>query len=284
MLLFRRRLVVVLSLVVAASGVQHQHQQVAVSTTRRSQYPMLYQLCRWPWTLWFFRSILFGRRREQHLPAGKATTLKELRIATTRARRSAAKHGMPLDDGTLCRYLEAAGWTLSFPDRSVASAIEDTVAWRERTPAARSPAHPDDAVLRVTPIISKRNERVLALRPAKRSAKWWTESLVSAVEIASRSSSSGSVCVVVDCANTKGSELLEAAKNAAPTFPVLSTHYPGRLGRVIVLKAAPTSRACWWFVRNLLDEKTRRKIDFVDNSQALSAALGIDHRRVTLVF
>lgn len=213
-------------------------------------------------------------RRKRRLDKSNEAILRALRAATCNARRSAAKHGMPLNDSTLCRYLQAAGWSLDFPDRSVAAAIADTVAWRERTPAARSPAPPDNAVVRVTPLVTTRGERLVALRPVKRSAKWWSDSLVAAVELACRESNY--VCVVIYCGDSSGADLLDAAKHAAPTFPIFSMHYPGRLGRVVVLDAKPASRACWWFIKNLIDVHTRNKICFIPDIHALKQLTGVD--------
>lgn len=218
------------------------------------------------------RRFLWGPTRSR-LPAEHAARLSALRQLTTDDRKRAAKHGMPLDDRTLCRYLEAAGWSMNFGDRSVATAIADTVAWRERTPAARSPALNDDAVS-VTRVVSPHGERVVSVRPARRSKAWWSENLVAAVELACRAAPN--VCVVIDCGSSSGADLLEAAKRAAPTFPILSTHYPGRLGRVVVVNAAPGSRACWWFIRPLIDRNTRHKVFFLNDLQALKRNLGID--------
>ncbi|KAJ8613983.1 hypothetical protein CTAYLR_005640 [Chrysophaeum taylorii] len=215
--------------------------------------------------------LALGRRRTAGtLTASQRSMIAMLRVEVARLKAVAAKRGMPLDDATLRRYLEAAGWSLQFRDRSVARAVEHTVEWRASAAAVRKPELDGRGLLLSQ--AAKSGDRVLRCEcklTAGRSPKWWQHALVSAVELASRDHATAKVCVLVDCRGAPGSSLFDAARSAASAFPLLSTHYPGRLGHVYVLGAGPASRACWWFIKNLLDANTRAKISFVSDTSAL---------------
>ena len=67
-------------------------------------------------------------------------------------KRRARSTGMPLDDATLCRYLECAGWRLAFDDRSVCAAIEARgrpLEWRASE--RELPASPESCESRESP-------------------------------------------------------------------------------------------------------------------------------------
>lgn len=233
----------------------------ALMANGRQVFRRLDVVRRFTW-LRLYAVALFAFVRRKKCPQRALVSTLRAQLDSPDLRRCAARCGMPLDDATLSRYLKAASWSLDFPDRSVKAAIEDTVKWRTVTPAAHSPHDGDlGQALAVTSLVSYKRERVLAFQCGVAASDDWADSLVRAVELGSRQN--GRVCVVVDCRHSSGGALLSLARAVAPAFPLLSTHYPGRLGRVFVLGAGPASKTCWWFIKNLIDKPTRQKIFFI---------------------
>ncbi|KAJ1449435.1 hypothetical protein M885DRAFT_622558 [Pelagophyceae sp. CCMP2097] len=222
------------------------------------------------------RASSLGSAARRRASGGAWTPAQRRALAALRAEvdapthRAAARAGMPLTDATLARYLACAGWAPRFRDRSVAAAVADTVAWRGRAPEVRRRGKRRGTLATAcwrTRAVTARGEAVVVVRCSAirgGDANAWREHLVRTVEEA-LGGRAQAVLVVVDCRGASSRRLLDAARAASPAFPVLATHYPGRLGGVAVVGCGAAGHACWWVVRAVLDEPTRAKIAFYDD-------------------
>ncbi len=206
----------------------------------------------------------------------KAVLRQELRMRPSLLR-DARKGKMPLDDACLERYLAAAKWSLDFPDRPVVDAIGATAAWRASTVAARAP----DSI-RVEPawrrffwssgVKTRRKEAVLVLH-ARHAVDAPLSHLIRVIEGGCRSTQRA--CVVLDARGAPSSSLFDVAKKMQKALPVFQAHYPGRLGRVVVLEGGRPAALIWGVLSKLCDDEAKARIAFVDSLDQLDALVSV---------
>ena len=214
-------------------------------------------------------------------PASSRTQLKAVLRQELRMRpsllRDARKGKLALDDACLERYLAAAKWSLDFPDRPVVDAIGATAAWRAATSAARAP----DSI-RTEPawrrffwsagVKTRRKEAVLVLH-ARHAVDAPLSHLIKVIEGGCRSTQR--VCVVLDARGAPSSSLFDVAKKMQKALPVFQAHYPGRLGRVVVLEGGRPAALIWGVLSKLCDDEAKARIAFVDSLDQLDAIIGV---------
>ena len=191
--------------------------------------------------------------------------------------RDARKGKLALDDACLERYLAAAKWSLDFPDRPVVDAIGATAAWRASTVAARAP----DSI-RAEPawrrffwssgVKTRRKEAVLILH-ARHAVDAPLSHLIKVIEGGCRSTPR--VCVVLDARGAPSSSLFDVAKKMQKALPVFQAHYPGRLGRVVVVEGGRPAALIWGVLSKLCDDEAKARIAFVDSLDQLDALVSV---------
>ena len=206
----------------------------------------------------------------------KAVLRQELRMRPSLLR-DARKGKMPLDDACLERYLAAAKWSLDFPDRPVVDAIGATATWRASTVAARAP----DSI-RTEPawrrffwsagVKTRRKEAVLVLH-ARHAVDAPLSHLIRVIEGGCRSTPR--VCVVLDARGAPSSSLFDVAKKMQKALPVFQAHYPGRLGRVVVLEGGRPAALIWGVLSKLCDDEAKARIAFVDSLDQLDTIVSV---------
>ena len=206
----------------------------------------------------------------------KAVLRQELRMRPSLLR-DARKGKLALDDACLERYLAAARWSLDFPDRPVVDAIGATAAWRASTVAARAP----DSI-RVEPewrrffsgtgVKTRRKEAVLVLH-ARHAVDAPLSHLIRVIEGGCRSTQR--VCVVLDARGAPSSALFDVAKKMQKALPVFQAHYPGRLGRVVVVEGGRPAALIWGVLSKLCDDEAKARIAFVDSLDQLDAIVSV---------
>ena len=206
----------------------------------------------------------------------KAVLRQELRMRPSLLR-DARKGKLPLDDACLERYLAAAKWSLDFPDRPVVDAIGATAAWRASTSAARAP----DSI-RAEPawrrffwsagVKTRRKEAVLVLH-ARHAVDAPLSHLIRVIEGGCRSTQRA--CVVLDARGAPSSSLFDVAKKMQKALPVFQAHYPGRLGRVVVLEGGRPAALIWGVLSKLCDDEAKARIAFVDSLDQLDALVSV---------
>ena len=214
-------------------------------------------------------------------PASSRTQLKAVLRQELRMRpsllRDARKGKLALHDACLERYLAAAKWSLDFPDRPVVDAIGATAAWRASTVAARAP----DSI-RVEPewrrffwssgVKTRRKEAVLVLH-ARHAVDAPLSHLIRVIEGGCRSTQR--VCVVLDARGAPSSSLFDVAKKMQKALPVFQAHYPGRLGRVVVLEGGRPAALIWGVLSKLCDDEAKARIAFVDSLDQLDTIVSV---------
>ena len=214
-------------------------------------------------------------------PASSRTQLKAVLRQELRMRpsllRDARKGKLTLDDACLERYLAAAKWSLDFPDRPVVDAIAATASWR----AATSAAHKPDAIrtesewrrfFSASSVKTRRKESVLILH-ARHAVDAPLAHLIKVIEGGCRSTPR--VCVVLDARGAPSSSLFDVAKKMQKALPVFQAHYPGRLGRVVVLEGGRPVSLIWGVLSKLCDEEAKARIVFVDALDQLDAIVSV---------
>ena len=206
----------------------------------------------------------------------KAVLRQELRMRPSLLR-DARKGKMPLDDACLERYLAAAKWSLDFPDRPVVDAIGATATWRASTVAARAP----DSI-RTEPawrrffwsagVKTRRKEAVLVLH-ARHAVDAPLSHLIRVIEGGCRSTQRA--CVVLDARGAPSSSLFDVAKKMQKALPVFQAHYPGRLGRVVVVEGGRPAALIWGVLSKLCDDEAKARIAFVDSLDQLDAIVSV---------
>ena len=206
----------------------------------------------------------------------KAVLRQELRMRPSLLR-DARKGKMPLDDACLERYLAAAKWSLDFPDRPVVDAIGATATWRASTVAARAP----DSI-RTEPawrrffwsagVKTRRKEAVLVLH-ARHAVDAPLSHLIRVIEGGCRSTQRA--CVVLDARGAPSSSLFDVAKKMQKALPVFQAHYPGRLGRVVVVEGGRPAALIWGVLSKLCDDEAKARIAFVDSLDQLDALVSV---------
>ena len=216
----------------------------------------------------------------------KAVLRQELRMRPSLLR-DARKGKLALDDACLERYLAAAKWSLDFPDRPVVDAIGATAAWRASTSAARAP----DSI-RTEPawrrffwsagVKTRRKEAVLVLH-ARHAVDAPLSHLIRVIEGGCRSTQRA--CVVLDARGAPSSSLFDVAKKMQKALPVFQAHYPGRLGRVVVLEGGRPAALIWGVLSKLCDDEAKARIAFVDSLDQLDAIVSVaELNRLDAVF
>ena len=214
-------------------------------------------------------------------PASSRTQLKAVLRQELRMRpsllRDARKGKLTLDDACLERYLAAAKWSLDFPDRPVVDAIAATASWR----AATSAAHKPDSIrtesewrrfFSASHVRTRRKEAVLILH-ARHAVDAPLSHLIKVIEQGCRSTPR--VCVVLDARGAPSSSLFDVAKKMQKALPVFQAHYPGRLGRVVVLEGGRPVSLIWGVLSKLCDEEAKARIMFVDSLEQLDAIVSV---------
>ena len=206
----------------------------------------------------------------------KAVLRQELRMRPSLLR-DARKGKMPLDDACLERYLAAARWSLDFPDRPVVDAIGATAAWRASTVAARAPdsirAEPEwRRFFWSAGVKTRRKEAVLVLH-ARHAVDAPLSHLIRVIEGGCRSTQRA--CVVLDARGAPSSSLFDVAKKMQKALPVFQAHYPGRLGRVVVLEGGRPAALIWGVLSKLCDDEAKARIAFVDSLDQLDALVSV---------
>ena len=84
-------------------------------------------------------------------------------------------------------------------------------------------------------------------------------------------SSTPRVCVVLDARGAPSSSLFDVAKKMQKALPVFQAHYPGRLGRVVVVEVGPAGALIWGVLSKLCDDEAKARIAFVDSLDQLDA-------------
>ena len=206
----------------------------------------------------------------------KAVLRQELRMRPSLLR-DARRGKLALDDACLERYLAAAKWSLDFPDRPVVDAIGATAAWRASTSAARAP----DSI-RTEPawrrffwssgVKTRRKEAVLVLH-ARHAVDAPLSHLIRVIEGGCRSTQR--VCVVLDARGAPSSSLFDVAKKMQKALPVFQAHYPGRLGRVVVVEGGRPAALIWGVLSKLCDDEAKARIVFVDSLDQLDAIVSV---------
>jgi len=225
-------------------------------------------------------------------PTTARSQLLEVLRAEVRMRPSLLKDArrgrLLLDDACLERYLSAARWSLDFPDRPVFDAIEATARWRASCNAARAPdalGKPPDTLRRffwATDVKTKRKEALLMLH-ARNAVDAPLSHLVRVIESGCRQSQR--VCVVLDCRGAPSSALFDVAKKLQKALPVFQAHYPGRLGKVIVLAAGRPGALIWGVLSKVCDDEAKQRICFLDDLEMLEALVSVrDLERRDAVF
>ena len=216
----------------------------------------------------------------------KAVLRQELRMRPSLLR-DARKGKLALDDACLERYLAAAKWSLDFPDRPVVDAIGATAAWRASTSAARAP----DSI-RTEPawrqffwsagVKTRRKEAVLVLH-ARHAVDAPLSHLIRVIEGGCRSTQRA--CVVLDARGAPSSSLFDVAKKMQKALPVFQAHYPGRLGRVVVVEGGRPAALIWGVLSKLCDDEAKARIVFVDALGQLDAIVSVaELNRLDAVF
>ena len=206
----------------------------------------------------------------------KAVLRQELRMRPSLLR-DARRGKLALDDACLERYLAAAKWSLDFPDRPVVDAIGATATWRASTVAARAP----DSI-RTEPawrrffwsagVKTRRKEAVLVLH-ARHAVDAPLSHLIRVIEGGCRSTQRA--CVVLDARGAPSSSLFDVAKKMQKALPVFQAHYPGRLGRVVVVEGGRPAALIWGVLSKLCDDEAKARIAFVDSLDQLDALVSV---------
>ena len=214
-------------------------------------------------------------------PASSRTQLKAVLRQELRMRpsllRDARRGKLTLDDACLERYLAAAKWSLDFPDRPVVDAIGATASWRASTSAAHKP----DSIrtesewrrfFSASNVKTRRKEAVLILH-ARHAVDAPLSHLIKVIEGGCRSTQR--VCVVLDARGAPSSSLFDVAKKMQKALPVFQAHYPGRLGRVVVLEGGRPVSLIWGVLSKLCDDEAKARIVFVDALDQLDTIVSV---------
>ena len=84
-----------------------------------------------------------------------------------------------------------------------------------------------------------------------------------------------SACVVLDARGAPSSSLFDVAKKMQKALPVFQAHYPGRLGRVVVLEGGRPAALIWGVLSKLCDDEAKARIAFVDSLDQLDALVSV---------
>lgn len=186
-----------------------------------------------------------------------------------------------LDEVTLIRFLEVSYWKPHPKGESVIDKITQTVKWREENDVRH--IHADSAVKAQAQFgkmyvwgHDSEGRPIIYLRPSHERPPFDVESmtrlLIYTLERALRSLPKGQsrFGVIVDCSGFHLSSVPPTAyvKHA---LSLLQKHYAMRLGYVLMVNAPAAMHFFWKLVSPLLDERTKRKIDFVPPKKTLAA-------------
>ncbi|CAM9360934.1 unnamed protein product [Phaeothamnion confervicola] len=188
-----------------------------------------------------------------------------------------------LSEPTLCRYLEAAYWSLTCGGEAIAAQLAATVAWREAYGAYRIPdadARAADAGGAGVFFVRGRDRSgrpVVYINPARlapgQSADDTIQALVYTLERATRALPPGveEITFVVDCRGF-GLGRLPPVGFLKKAFQLLMAHYPMRIGHIVMANAGPSVQLVWHVVAPLVTERTKRKMFFLHPTVAPPAA------------
>jgi len=181
----------------------------------------------------------------------------------------AEKVKWPIDDSNLRRWIDAFGMKETLIDQ-----IQNTVQWREQfgTCCMRSKDFSDFAHSNVHLDGTDRFGRpILLLAPSGEGvfdAKEHLRVLIYNVEQAIQNMGKGveRFAVVVDFGRFDSGSL-PPASFFTEMFSILGSHYPGRLGVVLVANASGSVQFLWKMVSAVLSERTRKKIFFLGDNE-----------------
>ena len=69
--------------------------------------------------------------------------------------------------------------------------------------------------------------------------------------------------------------MFDVAKKMQKALPVFQAHYPGRLGRVVVVEGGRPAALIWGVLSKLCDDEAKARIAFVDSLDQLDAIVSV---------
>jgi len=178
----------------------------------------------------------------------------------------------PIDDHNLGRWLDVASFNLVYLGKPLVEHIKETVTWREKIGACCiqneeiyehlfSPTiylHGYDRLNR--PIMIFQLKNVVASIDLNGIEKLLVYSVERAVTILKKGEQQR-FTAIVDC---EGLSFIPPVSHVRHILKLLKTHYPARLGRILVINYGIAVNTVWKVASLVLPERTIKKISFVD--------------------